>query len=313
MNQQAEQQLTLCQHQHWIDQLLPIIAEKQRTNSGNCNHYVKSINALSAYDRSSLRIDNGIVYAGTSGQSTASVEAIARSLCPWRKGPFSICGTLVDSEWQCQKKWNRLRPYIEPENCRVLDVGGGNGYFGWRLLAEGAERVIIVDPVPLYWAQFQLISHLLNPLPIAMLPISYADVPDNECFDLVLCMGVLYHSPEPFVLLRSLRKRLAAGGSLILETLVVDGGDDTVLVPTDRYAAMKNVWTIPSIAALHRWLIRCGFTRIETSEAVATTTKEQRTTAWSNQKSLYDFLDPENQSRTIEGYPAPVRVIFRVS
>ncbi len=38
-----------------------------------------------------------------------------------------------------------------------------------------------------------------------------------------------------------------------------------------------------------------------------TTTEEQRPTQWMQFQSLPDFLDPEDELRTIEGYPAPRR------
>ncbi|HBY85223.1 MAG TPA: tRNA 5-methoxyuridine(34)/uridine 5-oxyacetic acid(34) synthase CmoB, partial [Colwellia sp.] len=37
---------------------------------------------------------------------------------------------------------------------------------------------------------------------------------------------------------------------------------------------------------------------------------EQRKTEWIDTESLQDFLDPNDSSKTIEGYPAPKRAIF---
>jgi tRNA (mo5U34)-methyltransferase len=41
-----------------------------------------------------------------------------------------------------------------------------------------------------------------------------------------------------------------------------------------------------------------------------TTLEEQRKTPWIQTESLEDFLDPEDPSKTVEGYPAPVRAIY---
>jgi len=38
-----------------------------------------------------------------------------------------------------------------------------------------------------------------------------------------------------------------------------------------------------------------------------TTPDEQRTTDWMTFHSLKDFLDPDDPTRTIEGYPGPIR------
>ena len=41
-----------------------------------------------------------------------------------------------------------------------------------------------------------------------------------------------------------------------------------------------------------------------------TTTEEQRATAWMPYESLADSLDPNDNSRSIEGHPAPRRVVI---
>jgi len=41
-----------------------------------------------------------------------------------------------------------------------------------------------------------------------------------------------------------------------------------------------------------------------------TSLDEQRKTAWMESDSLAEFLDPNDLSKTIEGYPAPMRAVF---
>jgi len=106
-----------------------------------------------------------------------------------------------------------------------------------------------------------------------------------------------------------LRDTLRDGGRLVLETLVVDGDAQTVLMPPDRYAGMRNVWFLPSIAALHRWLARLGFAIAYSGETVATTSAEQRATDWIDRYSLADFMNADF-SATIENLPPPQRVII---
>ncbi len=81
-------------------------------------------------------------------------------------------------------------------------------------------------------------------------------------------------------------------------------------MPRGRYAKMRNVWFIPSVATLELWLARAGFRNIRTVDVTATTVEEQRATAWMPFESLADFLDPADPSRTIEGHPAPLRAIL---
>ena len=97
---------------------------------------------------------------------------------------------------------------------------------------------------------------------------------------------------------------------MVLETLVVDGDENTVLVPGERYAKMKNVYFIPSVSALIHWLQKVGFRNVRCVDVALTTTAEQRKTEWLENESLIDFLDPQDHSKTIEGYPAPCRAVI---
>ena len=63
------------------------------------------------------------------------------ALHPWRKGPFSLFGINIDTEWRSDWKWSRVAPHLsELRGRNVLDVGCGNGYYGWRLCEAGARR-----------------------------------------------------------------------------------------------------------------------------------------------------------------------------
>jgi tRNA (mo5U34)-methyltransferase len=72
---------------------------------------------------------------------------------------------------------------------------------------------------------------------------------------------------------------------------------------------MRNVWFIPSTAALCHWLTRLGFKDARVVDLNTTSLEEQRATAWMENESLIDFLDPNDHSKTIEGYPAPLRAV----
>ena len=70
---------------------------------------------------------------------------------------------------------------------------------------------------------------------------------------------------------------------------------------------MRNVWFIPSSAALCNWLRRAGFSAVECVNETNTTTAELRRTDWMRFESLAESLQAEDKSRTIEGYPPPRR------
>ncbi len=241
----------------------------------------------------------------------ARLRALLRQLIPWRKGPFEVFGIHIDTEWRSDWKWRRVSPHIAPlAGRRVLDVGCGSGYHCWRAAGAGAELVVGVDPSLLYVIQF-LAIHRLHPLPsIMVLPVALEDLPQGGgAFDTVFSMGVIYHRRSPIDHLFRLRDCLRPGGQLVLETLVVDGPQGYALTPAGRYAKMRNVWFIPSLPTLERWLSRAGFAQVRCVDVTQTTVAEQRSTEWMPGESLCDFLDPQDACRTVEGYPAPQRAI----
>lgn len=246
------------------------------------------------------------------------LRAALTDLHPWRKGPYQVAGITIDTEWRSDWKWERVAPHIEPLDDRlVLDVGCGNGYHCWRLALAGARRVIGIDPTVLFLAQYLALRRLIVPMRadlagrVEMLPLGIEALPGQLArFDTVLSMGVLYHRRSPIDHLLELRGALRKGGQLVLETLVVEGGVDRVLLPPTRYAKMRNVWFIPSTALLEVWLARAGFGDIQTVDVSVTTVEEQRSTDWMRFESLVDFLDPADSRFTIEGHPAPRRAIL---
>ena len=241
-------------------------------------------------------------------------ENLLKALAPWRKGPFSLGGIPIDTEWRSDWKWQRVAPHLAKLTSRkILDVGGGSGYHGWRMAGAGAAFVLVIDPSPRFFWQFRAVRHFVGDADggrTHFLPVGIEDVPEDlGVFDTVFSMGVLYHRPSPLEHLLQLRAALRPGGELVLETLVVKGDETTVLLPGERYAAMPNVYFLPSSMALCHWLTRCGFTNVRVVDEAVTTTDEQRATQWMTFQSLADFLDPEDPTLTREGYPAPRRAV----
>jgi len=238
-----------------------------------------------------------------------------KTLHPWRKGPFQLFGVDIDTEWRSDWKWDRLKDHITPLNNRlVLDIGCGNGYHCWRMLGAGARMVVGIDPTLLSVMQFQAIKKLYGEASVFVLPVGVEALPpDLMLFDTVFSMGVLYHRRSPLDHLLELKGCLRPGGELVLETLVVDGDVNTVLLPERRYAQMRNVWFLPSCDALMLWLRRCGFKNVTLCDVTKTTVYEQRSTEWMTFNSLPDFLDADDQNLTCEGLPAPKRAIVIAS
>jgi tRNA (mo5U34)-methyltransferase len=282
---------------------------------GNLESWQQVIAQLPVIEAQEIRLDKFVVSVTGGALNKAAknnLTAALKQLMPWRKGPYNIHGVAIDTEWRSDWKWDRLANDIQPLQGKVvLDVGCGNGYHGWRMLGAGAELVIGVDPSPLFVMQHQCIKHFTGDTPFYVLPLGIESVPEKlHAFDTVFSMGVLYHRRSPIDHIMQLRHCLQAGGELILETLVIDGDKNQLLMPEGRYAMMRNVWFIPSCDAIILWLKRCGFKNIKLIDVSVTTTDEQRSTEWMPFDSLATFLDPLNSDLTIEAYPAPTRAVF---
>lgn len=241
-----------------------------------------------------------------------SLKQQLMGLHPWRKGPFRLAGVEIDTEWRSDWKWQRLEPHLgDLQGQRILDIGCGNGYFGWRMLGAGAKLVLGIDPSLLFVMQYFACKHFASPeLANLVLPLGVEDLPENLTgFDSVFSMGVLYHRRSPIEHLQKLLRLTKPGGRVILETLVIEGDEQQVLVPQGRYARMRNVWFIPSSKALVRWLQRAGFVNISCVDESSTKLDEQRSTEWMHFESLQESLHPHEIGKTIENHPAPRRAI----
>ncbi len=247
-----------------------------------------------------------------SDRQRQGIEKLLRNLMPWRKGPYSLYGTDIDTEWRSDWKWQRVAPHISSLAGRtVLDVGCGSGYHMWRMVGAGAQLVVGIDPMQLFLCQFEAVRKLLGDDRRAhLLPLGIEQLPTLQAFDTVFSMGVLYHRRSPLDHLLQLKNQLVSGGELVLETLVIEGDERDVLVPGERYAQMRNVYFIPSAAALKSWLEKCGFVDVKIVDYAVTSTDEQRRTSWMTSESLAEFLDPQDASKTVEGYPAPLRAVL---
>lgn len=300
---------------HWLETLPAQVTEWQKEAlHGEFKKWCKLIDKLPDTSPSCIEMEQCVRFGEAEDINTytqSQIEGLLRQFMPWRKGPFFIHGIHIDTEWRSDWKWDRVAPHISPLAGRtVLDVGCGSGYHMWRMLAQDPACVFGIDPTQLFLIQFQAIKHFNPDQRIHFLPLGIEQMQPLNAFDTVFSMGVLYHRKDPIAFLTQLKHQLRRGGELVLETLVVDGDETTVLMAGERYAQMRNVWFLPSVAALSVWLERCGFENIRLADVDTTSLDEQRSTQWMTGQSLKDFLDPEDISRTIEGYPAPQRAVI---
>lgn len=300
----------------WTDQLMARTeAVFGGTRWGDLPMWLQTREALPRIEPDSIALNEDVVTVGSARQASdeqrSELARLLRRLGPWRKGPYRLFGMVLDAEWRCEMKWKRLRPHIADLSGRlVLDVGCGNGYHCWRMAGAGARLVVGIDPTMKYVMQFQMIQNYARHPAVTVLPVGVEDIPrDMNCCDTVFSMGLLYHRRDPLEHLQHLKTCLRPQGELVLETIVVEHAVSALLKPGERYAEMKNVHMIPSVPTLEGWIREAGFAQVRTVDVTPTTSVEQRVTDWIGQKSLEDFLDPQNPCLTIEGHPAPRRAI----
>ncbi len=240
------------------------------------------------------------------------IKDLAWALRPWRKGPFDLFGTFIDSEWKSYIKYNLLEPHFDLKDKCVADIGCNNGYYLFRMLEQKPKKLVGFDPSIHYKTQFDFINHFVKSgIEFELLGIEHLPFYENK-FDVIFCLGVLYHRSDPINSLKALYKGLNKGGELILDTFMIDGDGEFSLSPKDRYSKIPNIYFIPTIKALENWACRAKFKDFEILEIKTTNLDEQRKTDWIAGESLENFLDPTDKNLTIEGYPAPKRIYVKL-
>jgi tRNA (mo5U34)-methyltransferase len=170
----------------------------------------------------------------------------------------------------------------------ALDLACSEGWFAQRLLDWGAARVLGVDIRPENIHRAELVrDHLgLDPERLAFQVADVFDLPVLPRFDVVLCLGLVYHLENPIGALR-IARALTRGLCLVESQLVEPhsplrhgwGATDEYLEEEAAWAAMYEpeelqrthpmashggvVSFIPNRAALEQALSAAGFSRVE--------------------------------------------------
>ncbi|ECL3850990.1 TPA: tRNA 5-methoxyuridine(34)/uridine 5-oxyacetic acid(34) synthase CmoB [Campylobacter jejuni] len=253
------------------------------------------------------------VNLSTNSQAKDEILAIAKELKPWRKGPFKIDDLFIDTEWQSFIKFNILKPFMNEisQKC-VADIGCNNGYYMFKMLEFNPAKLIGFDPSIKYRLQFELINALAK-TPIKYELLGVEDLPSYGLkFDVIFCLGVIYHRSDPIKMLKDLKAGLNKNGVVFLDTMYIEDEREIALVPNKTYSKIPNIYFVPSISALKNWCERAGFKEIEVLATKKTDENEQRKTEWIDSFSLENFLDPKDKNLTIEGYEAPKRIYIRI-
>ena len=186
--------------------------------------YREPLRPLKHLRASELVLSEDIVRIGRKTDlSTAEhrqVYRLLRHFMPWRKGPFSVFDIAIDAEWQSQRKWNRLLPELPDFKDRIIaDIGCNNGYYMFRMAAGQPKFVLGFEPYVHHYYTFAALNSFagLDNLYVDLLGIEHLPLFPN-CFDIIFCLGILYHRASPVNALRDLLAALKPGGSLFIES-----------------------------------------------------------------------------------------------
>jgi tRNA (mo5U34)-methyltransferase len=170
--------------------------------------------------------------------------------------------------------YKRIRTLHMPEDLSgrtVLDIGSWDGFFAFEAERRGASRVLATDSF--CWSGagwgtkdgFNLARNILNSrvedMEIDVMELSPEKV---GTFDLVMCLGVLYHMRNPLLALErifSVTKR-----QLILDThvdCVMTNRPMIAFYPGNELNNDPTNWCGPNRAAVEAMLKTVGFSRVE--------------------------------------------------
>jgi len=241
------------------------------------------------------------------------VNKVMRGFIPWRKGPYNIFGIDIDAEWRSCRKWDRVLPFLPDLKDKIVaDIGASNGYYMFRMIPLEPKAVIGFEPYLQHYFTFHTLNSFAGQknLHMELLGVEHLGRFTNS-FDVIFLMGILYHRISPLESLKEVKKSMKKGGALIVESQAIPGEEAVALFPERRYAKAPGTYFVPTAICLKNWLLRAGFVDVEIFCSHPMSSKEQRRTEWMQFESYTDFIDPDNPSLTVEGYPAPLRVFLR--
>ncbi len=301
------------------DKVRFIHEEKQRwvgQNKKGFLRYRTPYQELRAFKAQYVNCSQGIVTIGGAEEITSEQRQLVKnnlkSFMPWRKGPFSVYGIDIDAEWRSEKKWQRVSPHLpDLKNKVIADIGCNNGYYMFRMMDSKPKFVLGLEPSVQHYYCFKALNAMagFTNQDIDLLGVEHIRF-FPECFDLVFLMGIIYHRASPIDVLKDVHRALKPGGTVIIESQGIPGDEPYALFPEKTYAKVPGTYFVPTGQCLTNWMKRAGFTNPNLFDVTPMTSEEQRKTEWMTFESYQDFIDPDNHQLTIEGYPAPVRLLL---
>lgn len=159
--------------------------------------------------------------------------------------------------------WNRFT-WPDLKGKRVLDVGVRDGFFALECEKRGAE-VVMVDNLPYKQLGISVVQKAFNlSAKFYQRDVDVDRLDDLGSFDIVLCLGLIYHVRHPLLVLDKIRSLCT--GELFFESYVCDDQlDENETRPISQYMLDtgmhpdKSVMWVPNSVGAAAWLKSANF------------------------------------------------------
>lgn len=228
------------------------------------------------------------------------LRAEVERLAPFFQGPFPCTRNLAitgayDGRPKCRQILNPMLPQSLAGK-RVLEIACNAGFDSFFINLRGPREYLATDPDPICHQQALLLNSVYR-TGIEFRRLAWQELSSavHGTFDLVVCIGLLYHEPSPMELLAKMEQLTAPGGAVILETLVLA---TEVRAPLAKfiettYRGDPSVWWIPTTTCVEGLVRAAGFSEVQLTH-----------------KMLDASLNPLDPTRTIEGWPSEALAYF---
>jgi len=180
-----------------------------------------------------------------------------------------------------QNLWDRISKYIPDDlsGKSVLDIGCNAGFFSIQAKRRNADYVLGIDRSDGFLKQAEFVRDILS-LEIEYKKMSISQVRQlNRRFDIVLCLGVIYHCADPFSAARfveAVTECLAVVESAVVSYEPVADKPIWQLVfpgfrspsdPLEQTESSYN-WWFPNMEGLKALFQSAGFAKVETMHQI---------------------------------------------
>jgi 2-polyprenyl-3-methyl-5-hydroxy-6-metoxy-1,4-benzoquinol methylase len=166
---------------------------------------------------------------------------------------------------------------------RILEIGPKHG-LDTRLLATLEPRELVTIDLP---EKAETIASWLPEIPhVRHIEANVLDLGERERaelgpFDIVWCLGVLYHNVEQLRLLRRLYELTAEGGIVVVESAttrnrVLAGRNALELHWPETYRGVPTITHLPTRRAIASWLEMVGFADVRIRDVYSRGLRRQR-------------------------------------